>query len=176
VTLTEELSLMRQVTGGQPVKKAATAKEAQTSPPGQKVMPSARHFLIPAAIAIGAVALGVGVSFGLLVAYIMFVDNVYHSPESFWGATGWVDRPGSGEGVVRGLEALSALLYAVSLLFPLGLSYWAARLLRVNTLGATAAAAFLVGLLAFPALLLLTMTNYYEIHRSFPIPGLEWAE
>ncbi len=118
---------------------------------------------------LAAAALGVLFGVGLLIGYFQVADAIYDAP-----STGYTDYnpTGSGESVVRELEALSLLLFAVFLIAPVGLAYGLARTLRANTLAAAVTTGFLVAILALPALWFLSVANDCIMGRSFPIPGI----
>ena len=128
-----------------------------------------RDILLGGATGLAAAALGVLFGLGLLLGYSQVAEAIYDAPSL--GYTDY-DPTGSGEFVVRGLEALSLLVFAVFLIAPVGLAYGLARTLRANTLAAAAVAAFLVATLALPALWSLSVVNDCIMGRSFPIPGI----
>lgn len=153
-------SLRRRSYGGGYVNRAAG--------PGQQVRRGliGRDILLGGATGLAAAALGVLFGLGLFVGYIQAVEAIYDGPEfpDF-------DSTGSRDFVVRGLQALSLLLFAVFLIAPVGLAYWIARTLRANTLVAAVTAGLLLATLALPALVALSAASDCLMGRSFLIPG-----
>lgn len=122
--------------------------------------------ILGGATGLAAAALGVLIGLGLLAAYLTIVKAAY--PD--FGVVHY-DPTESSMFVLRGLQALSLLLFAVFLIAPVGLAYGLARTLRANTLAAAVTAGFLLATLAFPALVVLSAANDCLMGHPFPIPG-----